>query len=119
MATRFPARFPYRLLFLLTASCVFANNSLACFVAPAHQLVTPDEILAKSRDVTLARVIAAEPAANSEVRFTFEVIQRFSGQKQSTFEITGYVSNDRHPDQTFDDHRDPFFGRPVAALAPG
>jgi hypothetical protein len=95
-------------LILLGAS-IFWTSSFACYVPPAEQVVTPAQQLAASQDVTLARVISAEPMSDLNVRFRFEVIQRFSGIQRSNFEITGRASIDAAGDQSFNNHTDPNF----------
>jgi hypothetical protein len=97
---------------LFLAFSLFAKPGFACYTPPDEQDVTPAELLANSRDVALARVVAAEPLALGNVRYTFEVIQRFAGQERHTFELLGDASNDKWDDLTFDEHTDPrFWGR--------
>lgn len=82
---------------------------LACIAPPDAQFVTPDQLLAKSSDVALARVMSAKVISNGTVQYSFAVIRRFSGPPKRTFTIIGVAGLGEDINQTFNDHEDKEF----------
>jgi hypothetical protein len=99
---------PMKLLFAI-ATITFSCSSAACFIAPAEQLVDAPELLAKSKDVTLAQVVRAETTDRGEVRYFFKVQRRFSGDDRTSFELLGYPAIWEGNNRTFSHHFEPTF----------
>ena len=54
----------------------FTGSCYACYSPPAQQLVTGAELLASSRDVSLARAVGAEANGRGIVEYHFEGVWR-------------------------------------------
>ena len=84
-------------------------DSVACFTPPKEQLVTADQLLAKSTNVSLAKVVKAEVAPSGQITYYFEVVTRFAGPKKNTFQVLGVPSIWEGTNRTFENHTESSF----------
>lgn len=82
---------------------------LACASPPVEQSITPYQLLARSSDVALARVVGAKVLTDRTVQYSFSVTKRFAGPPRRTFTIVGGVGLGEDINQTFNDHEDKEF----------
>jgi hypothetical protein len=75
----------FAILLFLSPFSVFA-----CFAPPAQQLVPPDELIARTQNIVLAKAIKGEATEDAyNVSYTFRTIKVLKGNALDTFEIMG------------------------------
>lgn len=81
----------------------------ACFVAPSAQTVNPSELLKRTNNIVLAKVITATATMDSvAVEYTFQTIKMLKGKHVDSFKIVGrplYEGGMQH----FNHHNDEVF----------
>ena len=88
----------------------FSFPAFACFVAPSEQRTSPDDLIDRTKEIVLAKVIAAETQSDSYgVTYTFQAVRYLKGQGGDRFQISGYPSIWEGDNQRFDDHKDTVF----------
>ena len=112
-------------LVLLLAS----KSSFACLMTPPAQFTPPDELIARTENIALARVVRADAASNGwEVLYTFETTKQLKGTHRKAFQILGgeaiwETSNHRfneHFDEAFwNDHNGRVFHGTSCRIRPG
>lgn len=96
-----------RLLFLLFA--LFSHFSFSCDEQPTIHSVHPDELISRTSQIVLAKVVSASISENgNEVNYKFETIKVLKGSPIESFEILGYplfeeeiTSFDHHNSEEF------------------
>jgi len=89
-------------------------DSQACRAPPREQVVTPEELVAKAADVSVARVIRATPSTapngggRPTVEYEFEVVQRILGPDEARFTLIG-AKGETRMQQPASDHGDEGF----------
>jgi hypothetical protein len=77
----------------------------ACYAPPAQQLVPPDELIARTQNIVLARAIRGEAKEDDyEVSYTFRTIKILKGSALDTFEIMGRPAIFEGWNENFDHH---------------
>jgi hypothetical protein len=93
---------------------LIAQDCFACRATPEAQYTPPDELVSRTNNIALAKVVRADAASNGwDVLYTFKTIKQLKGTAQPAFQIlggagTGEMSNWRfkeHFDQGFWDDR--------------
>lgn len=93
------------ILLLLSPFPVFA-----CFAPPAQQMVPPDELIARTQNIVLAKAIRAETTDDAYVvSYTFRTIRVLKGSASDTFETTGYPAIWEGWNENFNHHFDEKF----------
>jgi hypothetical protein len=82
------------------------GQSLACYVPPAEQIVTPQALLASAKTVVLARATKGEWMNNGAVRYYFAVERQFAGGPIATFDLVGATAPGGGGDETYSHHHD-------------
>lgn len=82
-----------------------APASQACRAPPMAQLVTPDELIAGARDVSVAKVVYVADLGGGLVRYDFAVEKRLLGPARTEFSISGrpvgrYEEREDSPDHS-------------------
>ena len=75
-------------LFLALLVCA-SQNAHACRRPPEEQLASPDQLLARVNDVSVARVVSAVQLDAREVEYRFVVTRRIAGPAVETFSVFG------------------------------
>jgi len=89
---------------------LLANDALACRATPAEQHTPPDELIARTQDIVLAKVVRADAASNGwNVLYTFKTIRQIKGENRSPFQILGRPATGEMVNWTFNEHFDPSF----------
>ena len=92
---------------LLTA---FAAPALACSVPPREQYTAPDELIARTETIALAKVIRAETLPDGfSVLYTFETVEQLKGKANPQFQISGWPAIWEGENRRFNDHHDESF----------
>ena len=96
--------------FLATLLLVAPFPVSACFAPPAQQLVPPDELIARTQNIVLAKVVEAEVQGDAyEVTYTFKTIRSLKGSASETFQIAGYPAIWEGANENFNHHSDEEF----------
>lgn len=93
---------------VLLLSALAAGPAMACRAPPEEQMISPEALVARGGDVTLATVVGATGAPFGEPAFDFLVVRRLSGVGLNWFTLPG-ISGRRDSGNTFDGHADPVF----------
>lgn len=88
---------------------LIAMSANGCFVSPAEQTISPGELLERTNNIVLGKVIAATATMDSvEVEYTFKTIKMLKGARIDNFKISGralfegWMENfNHHNDETF------------------
>jgi hypothetical protein len=111
---------------------LFSFDANACSLAPAHHKVSPDELISRTKNIVLARVIKAdyleppkvdkdgkingvdefEYIINNEiysVKYIFEVLDLIKGESQKFFIFNAYILMDDASLNHFDRHGQEIF----------
>lgn len=83
-----------------------AAASEACRVAPARQLIPPEEQLQLVTDVAVGQVVGATPLNDYEVEYRFLTLERLAGAELKVFTVTGGPVEHNGNDTTYNDHSD-------------
>ncbi|MGY0559104.1 MULTISPECIES: hypothetical protein [unclassified Lysobacter] len=93
-------------LVLLLAS----QRSLACLVTPPPQHTPPDELIARTENIALAKVVREDAASNGwDILYTFETIKQLKGEHRKAFQILGDSAIWEASNHRFNDHFDENF----------
>ncbi|GAB3380448.1 hypothetical protein [Massilia agri] len=98
----------------LVLGVIASPASWACRAPPREQVVTPQELIAKASDVSLAKVVRATPLSGAtgggrpSVEYEFEVQQRILGPEEPRFILIGAHGQTRHQPASAD-HSDEAF----------
>jgi hypothetical protein len=69
---------------------LISMSASACFVSPAEQTISPSELLKRTNNIILAKVISATASMGTvEVEYTFQTIKVFKGKHVDNFKISG------------------------------
>ena len=77
---------------LLSVILIFLFSSslaLACSAPPAVQNTPDDELISRTKNIVLARVISAQLQENGSVLYKFKTEEVIKGKAEITFEIVG------------------------------
>ena len=84
-----------------------------CFAPPPEQRTDPDELIDRTENIVLAKVIEAKTMANFyDVLYTFETARVLKGHALSRFDLSGYPAIWEGENRRFDDHGDNQFWLP-------
>jgi hypothetical protein len=90
-----------------TILLAFSFPAFACFVAPSEQHTSPGDLIERTKEIALAKVVAAETQLDGDdVTYTFQTVRHLKGQGPDRFQISGYPSIWVGDTQRFDDHMD-------------
>jgi hypothetical protein len=95
------------LILLLLVSCV--RDAVACFAPPVEQNVTPEALIARTKNIVLAEVTRAEMIRGGEVLYTFRRVRTLAGRTDKTIILTGHAAIWEGDNETFNNHFDPSF----------
>lgn len=81
------------------------QGAAACFRPPQQQVVTPDELIAGARDVSVAKVVHVADLGGGLVRYDFAVEKRLLGAARDEFSVSGrpvgrYEEREGSPDHS-------------------
>lgn len=66
------------------------QDALACLLTPREQITSPDELIARTENILLARAVRADAASKRwRVLYTFKVERTLKGQPRTAFQILG------------------------------
>ena len=86
---------------------VFSLPAVGCFVPPPEQSTAPDALIARTKNIVLARVVGARAAQNSyNVLYTLKNVRTLKGQAAGQFQVTGYPAILEDENLSFNDHTD-------------
>ena len=86
-----------------------AAPSFACWIAPPERLVSPQELIARTERIALAKVVRAEVFQDDDVLYTFKTIRALKGRPSGEFQIRGEPLIYEGQSRRFDDHMDQTF----------
>jgi hypothetical protein len=96
--------------FLAALLLVAPFPGFACYVPPAQQRVPPDELIARTQNIVLAKAISAETTGDAYfVSYTLRTIRVLKGSASDTFQLTGYPAILEGSNENFDHHFDENF----------
>ena len=94
------------LLYVCFVAAVLKSSASACFSTPAEQIVSPEALVARTKQIVLARVVKAEADfKTSDVTYSFVVDQTVKGENPKIFTIVGASLFYPEDLTTFDYHR--------------
>jgi hypothetical protein len=97
-------------LLLAGSLLAFSLPALGCFQPPAEQRTAPDELISRTNNIVLARVIAAKDVHDSYgVSYTFKTVRTLKGKAPSQFQISGHPAIWEGENRRFNDHSDKEF----------
>ena len=88
---------------------ILFSNCFACEVPPSEQRTPPDELIARTKNIALAKVVKAEISGGNEVLYTFETIKQLAGKTKEHFQILGYPAIWEGDNRGFNNHFDKDF----------
>ena len=91
------------------ALTVCATDAAACYTPPAEQHVSPDDLIARTKNIVLAAVTSAQLTHGGEVLYTFRRVKALAGRADETFSLTGQAAIWEGSNETFNNHSDPVF----------
>ncbi len=97
--------------FLLIAALMgFAVPAYACYTPPPAQRTHADELIARTRQIVLASVVAAEMADTAyRVSYQFKALRTLKGTAPENIRIVGFPGLLEGDNAVFNDHADPLF----------
>jgi len=99
-----------RLVVLLVMGVAVAFPALGCEVQPPEQYTPPDDLISRTNNIVLAKVVGAEMQSDGySVLYTFQIVERLKGQIADRFQISGYPSIWEGENRRFNDHSDKEF----------
>jgi len=94
---------------IFTTLLIFiSSNSLACFVPPFTLLSSDRELVARSPNIALAKVIK-QKKSNYFYDFTFVKVESIRGEVPKKFTLKGYSTKSEENLGDFSKHQDPIF----------
>src|SRR5688572_18069307 len=96
-------------VFLLLLGFAVASDATACRLAPKEQSVPPQDLISRTKNIVLAKVLKAEFFSEHHVEYTFTKITAISGASEQTFTLPGEPLLFGVQSDTFNDHTDPIF----------
>lgn len=94
------------MLLLLLAT----QEALACVMTPSEQETPPDELIARTGNIFLARAVRADAASDRwHVLYTFKVERTLKGKPQAAFQILGEPLFGEMSVHRFNEHTDAAF----------
>jgi hypothetical protein len=95
---------------LIAALMGFAVPAYACYTPPPAQRTHADELIARTRQIVLARVVAAEMAVDANsVSYQFKALRTLKGTEPENIRIVGFPGLWEGDIERFNDHADPLF----------
>ncbi len=82
-------------VFFILILCVFPMQAFACYVTPPEQIAPIDELISRTNNIVVARVIEAKLTSYRSfpeyhvVDYKFENVESLKGQVDKTFNILG------------------------------
>lgn len=93
-------------LYVCFAAAVLRSNATACFSTPAEQIVSPETLFVRTKQIVLAHVVKAVADLKSgNVTYSFVVDQAVKGENPKAFTIVGGSLSYPEDLTTFDHHR--------------
>ena len=87
-----------------------ASNAWGCMVTPPEQTTDPDELISRTKNIVLAKVVRADAGSSPwRVLYTLKTERTYKGNPPRAFQILGKRLLGPVSIETFDDHRDPAF----------
>lgn len=86
-----------------------AADCFACYSPPREQLVSPEELIGLSSNVSLAKAVGAAPMSDGGVEYTFVVEKHLLGNSPAVFQIYGAKDYLDGQDHAFANHTDERF----------
>ncbi len=95
---------------LLALLLAYSFPALGCYVPPAEQYTPPDNLIERSDNIVLAKVVEAITDRESfEVIYTLETIKTIKGGTSGQFQITGHPAIWEGANRNFNHHAEPQF----------
>ena len=85
------------------------NNAYACFVPPSEQHTPWKELVTRTNNIYLAKVISSESSGNWRVKYNFVTIKTLKGKKLDSFVLHGIKKHPEEVISTHNNHTSPFF----------
>lgn len=87
-----------------------AHEARACLVTPFEQTTSPDELIARTKSIVLARAVRADAGSTRwHVLYTFKVERTLKGEPRTAFQILGEPLMGELSVHRFNEHNDDAF----------
>ncbi len=96
---------------ILTAALVFISSSqaMACYAEIKEHFSPANDLISRTNNIVLAKVISAELQDNGDVKYNFEVIEHLKGSSEKNFSLNGEPLLHDYQTNTFNNHQDAEF----------
>ncbi len=101
---------------VMAMAIMSSSEAAACFLPPDDQRVKPEQLVARTGRIALAKVVAIEPV-DQGVRYRFQRVEALKGVVASTFTIDGEREM-AQSDDDFHGHRDNASGQVIGGRTP-
>jgi hypothetical protein len=86
-----------------------AFDCAACAIPPFEQSVPSAQLIARSKNIVLAKAVNVQAMANGEVRYAFEVTKQIAGSTPGKFQLVGVAEMLTDDQKNFNHHTDTIF----------
>ena len=94
---------------VLVINFIFVTESYSCSIPPYIQRIPYENLISKTKDIVLVKIVNAKDMGNRRVNYTIETIEQIKGISEKRFEIEG--SSMMYPNEAtdFNSHSDKEF----------